>query len=145
MLNMNFEPILNLLAFRHAGACLTLLRKIWEKWMKEWKKERMTERQSFGLFTIRFRSQSIWSYLVFLGLSPYILDYLRLIWSINYQELIIKDQILIIYDQLWIIMYQWSINKYQLSSVNYQALSVNHSLSVKFHINYQASIINYKS
>ena len=35
-----------LLAFRHADACLTLLRKIWEEWHTEW--------QSLGLFTIRF-------------------------------------------------------------------------------------------
>ena len=33
------------LAFRHAGVCLTLLRKIWEEWMKEWKKERKKEWQ----------------------------------------------------------------------------------------------------
>ena len=37
------------LAFRHAGACLTLLRKIWE----EWKKELMKEWHTLGLFNNR--------------------------------------------------------------------------------------------
>ena len=47
------EMFFKKLAFRHAGACLTLLRKIWEEWQKERKKEWKNERQSLGLFTIR--------------------------------------------------------------------------------------------
>ena len=50
------EMFFKKLAFRHAGACLTLLRcyltllkKIWEEWMTE----RKNERHTLGLFNIR--------------------------------------------------------------------------------------------
>ena len=36
------EMFFKKLAFRHAGACLTLLRKIWEEWQKERKKDKVS-------------------------------------------------------------------------------------------------------
>ena len=47
------HSIFLLLAFRHAGACLTLLYNTVEENLRGMN-ERMTERQSLGLFTIRF-------------------------------------------------------------------------------------------